>query len=95
MLQYNLAMKMDHPPYFANNSALAVDYGMYRTGLEKAVRSGLWFAAMIDPYAGMVALDEWGHPVGSQMIGFVATVLAFGVGYSLEKFLLREKQQKA
>lgn len=65
--------------------ALAADYGLHRAGLSKPTRSGAWLAALIGPYAGMVALNEWGHLVGSQVIGVVSTLLAFWLGYWVEQ----------
>jgi hypothetical protein len=67
--------------------ALFADYGLHRAGLAKPVRAGAWFSALAGPYAGMTALAEWGHPVGSQVIGVISTLLAFWVGYGLERRL--------
>lgn len=65
--------------------ALAIDYGLHRAGLSKAARSGAWLAALIGPYAGMVALNEWEHLVGGQVIGVLSTLLAFWLGYWVEQ----------
>jgi hypothetical protein len=64
--------------------SLGVDYVLARLGVGLRTRSALWFAALLGPYAGLVALNEWGHPVASQAISVVATLVAFGVGYWLE-----------
>ena len=71
--------------------ALAVDYGLHRVGLSQPVRSGAWFAALIGPYAGMVALNEWGNLIGSQVIGILSTLFAFWFGYWAEDRLRRKK----
>ena len=71
--------------------ALVIDYGLYRAGLTKPARSGAWLAALIGPYAGMTALNEWGHLVGGQVIGVLATLLAFWLGYWAEDRLTRKK----
>lgn len=38
--------------------ALVADYGLHRAGLSKPAHSGAWLAALIGPYAGMVAISE-------------------------------------
>ena len=37
---------------------LLIDYLMARLGLEGALRSALWFSALLGSYAGLVALNE-------------------------------------
>lgn len=71
--------------------ALLVDVGLQRAGLSRAIRSGVWFAALTGPYAGMIALHEWGHLVGSQAIGVASTLLAFLLGYWLEQRVTRKE----
>lgn len=71
--------------------ALAIDYGLYRLGLSQPARSGAWLAALIGPYAGMVALNEWGHPFGSRVIGILSTLFMFWFGYWAEDRLARKK----
>ena len=69
--------------------AIAVDYGLHRAGLTRSARSGAWLAALIGPYAGMVALNEWGNLIGSQVIGILSTLFMFWFGYWAEDRLAR------
>jgi len=71
--------------------ALAIDYSLYRLGLSQPIRSGAWLAALIGPYAGMVALNEWGNLIGSRVIGILSTLFMFWFGYWAEDRLTRKK----
>lgn len=71
--------------------AITIDYGLYRLGLSQPARSGVWLAALIGPYAGMVALNEWGNPLGSRVIGILSTLFSFWFGYWAEDRLVRKK----
>jgi predicted regulator of Ras-like GTPase activity (Roadblock/LC7/MglB family) len=62
-----------------------IDYVLARVGLEKPIRSGIWLAAALGPTSGFTVLNEWGHPVGSHVVGSLSTVLAFGLGYFLDR----------
>jgi hypothetical protein len=63
---------------------LLVDYLLWRWRFTKAIRSSLWAAAILGPYAALVAWAELGHPVWSQMIGAASAILIFVVFYLLE-----------
>lgn len=74
--------------------SVGIDYGLHRAGLTKTARSGAWLGALIGPYAGIVAMNEWGHLVGSQVIGVVSTLLAFWLGYWAEARLTRRNRER-
>jgi hypothetical protein len=66
---------------------LLLDYVLWRWRFIKAIRSGLWASAAIGPYAGLVAWNELAHPVSSQVIGLVSTIVAFVAFYYLDRLL--------
>ena len=66
-------------------SALLVDFLLARILPQQALRSALWFSAVLGPYAGLLAFSTWGEPIASHIVGIVTTLLAFGLGYFLEK----------
>lgn len=68
-----------------------VDWVLWRVKLSSRVRSGLWAGAAIGPYAGLVALEMLAHPVWSQVIGLVSTVLAFTAFYFLDRGVRRQE----
>ena len=74
---------------------LLVDYLLWRGRLDRAVRSGLWAAAAIGPYAGLVAWEEWAHPVWGHVAGLVSSVLAFVAFYYLDRALPRRGRSLA
>jgi hypothetical protein len=74
-------------------AALVVDYGIYRMGMRRAMRAGLWLGAMFGPYMAMWGVLEAGAPipVTSQIAGAVGTLLAFGFGYVVSVALERRR----
>jgi|GEM_PF-1670554 len=64
---------------------LMIDYLLWRLRFFKAVRSGLWGGGAVGSYAGLVAGAELAHPVWSQVVGLVSTILFFVVFYYLEQ----------
>ncbi|GAB4580013.1 MAG: hypothetical protein Fur0022_27520 [Anaerolineales bacterium] len=62
-----------------------VDFLLNLLNLTAQIRAALWMSAVVGPYAGMMAYDQWGHPIWSQVISLVSAVVAFSSGLMLEK----------
>jgi len=60
---------------------LGIDYILFRYGLSRPVRSGMWWGATLGPMAGGVASYQWGNLIATQAIGVVSTLLGFIFGY--------------
>ena len=70
---------------------LIIDQILAYSGIEKTVRSGVWFSAMVAPYTGITTMEIAG-PVWSQAAGFVSGLLAFAAIYFLDAWLERGKE---
>lgn len=66
--------------------AWLADYALFRLGIAKTVRAGLWMAATLGPGAGIGAFVRLGNPMWSQIAGLAATFFGFGVGHALDSF---------
>lgn len=62
--------------------AVGTDYLLYRLGLPRRVRSGLWLAATLGPLAGFAVFNTWGYIVAGQVAAILAIMLGFVLGYS-------------
>jgi hypothetical protein len=66
-----------------------------KIGFSRPIRAALWFSALIGPYISIVLINSLENPPISHFIGFVSSVLAFILSYSLDRVFVRDPTQIA
>ena len=72
-------------------SPFLIDLALARVWKHRPIRSGLWLAALMGPWVGLVTYVGWEAPILSQGLGGLAAVAAFGLGYWVEGLGIVEK----
>ena len=67
--------------------AQVTDYLLFRAGMEKPAREGLWWSATFGVLGVMIVESTWHNPVASQAAGLVFIILGFCMGYYREAIL--------
>jgi len=68
-------------------SIILVNRFMVNIGLERPIRSALFFSALVGPYVNQTTYNSWNLPVISHIAGFIASILTFTISYLLDTAL--------
>jgi hypothetical protein len=71
---------------------LATNHILAKIGLSKAIRSALWFSALIGPYISIIAINNWGNSALSHIVGVFSALLGFNISYALDRLFIRNSQ---
>ena len=104
----DLTLRLGYHPTRGLGSLIFVSFGLAlalivilvnsllaRTGIDRTVRSGLWLAAVLGPYIGLLVQSRWKNPTLGHLAGFGSAVLAFWISLLLDKLIRRSTDQKS